>query len=113
MIRRIADLAHVNRGERNWIVIMENHDKDGLSTPDFVFHLRHRCTLLAMAYKLALKLMGTGPNFGACCAKAAEEYCSTGDNGMVADSSVARLNTVFRENFQDCNRKMLEGLLQP
>ena len=98
LARRIADLAHVNRGEKHWIDIIDNHDKDGVCTPEFVFQLRHKCTLLAKSYENALQLMGTGPNFNFCCKKAIDDYSSTSYDGYVNANAVELLNRVFREN---------------
>ncbi len=114
LVRRISDLVHVNHGERHWIDIVDNHDKDGLCTPDHIFHLRHKCTLLAKIYQIALDLMGNRTTFRTCCLKAINDYRSLGYDRITSPATIELWNRWFRvnENFPcPTSRKLKEPLL--
>jgi hypothetical protein len=79
--RRIDDLANVNRGERHWIDIIDNHDKENICTSKHIFYIRNKCLLLAMAYKNALEFMGDfTKNWEQCCDKAIRDCSDVGFN---------------------------------
>jgi hypothetical protein len=80
--RRIEDLAHVNRGEPNWIDVIDNYDQYNICTKGHIFFIRNKCLLLAMAYKNALEFMGdSSKNWLQCCEKAISDCLRTNLKG--------------------------------
>jgi hypothetical protein len=113
--RRIDDLAHVNRGERHWIDIIDNHDQDNICTSKHIFYIRNKCLLLAMSYKNALEFMGDfTKSWEQCCDKAIRDCSDVGFNGIRSGRTITTWNQWFRkhENFPCPTTKKLQEPLR-
>jgi hypothetical protein len=111
--RRIDDLAHVNRGERHCIKIIDNHDEDHICTSSHIFYIRNKCLILAMAYKNALEFMGDfSKNCEQCCEKAIRDCSDVGFNNVQHARTIMSWNRWFRkhESFPCPTTKKLQEL---
>ena len=67
---RIERLQQANRSVNGWKDLVDKHDKDNLCSPYDVFIIRQRCSILCLAYTVALEEMNSMKWQSGCCEKA-------------------------------------------
>jgi hypothetical protein len=97
--QRIERLQQVNRTADGWRDIVDRHDKDNLCSPYDVFIIRQRCSILCLAYMIALEEMNAARWMEDCCAEACRDNNKIGiEAAATNERTVARWNILLRGN---------------
>ena len=94
---RIEKLRRVNKFEKAWRDVVENHDKDNVCSPYDIFVYRQRAELLCLSYIYALELM-PGVTWTGVCEKACKELNRLGNEAATSAHSVGKWNRTFLSN---------------
>ncbi|KAI2507244.1 hypothetical protein MHU86_7201 [Fragilaria crotonensis] len=68
--QRIERLQQVNRSPDGWRDLIDKHDVDNLCSPYDIFIIRQRCSILCLAYIMALEEMNSARWVEDCCSQA-------------------------------------------
>ena len=99
--QRIDRLQQANRSVEGWKDIVENHDKDNLCSTYDVFIIRQRCSILCLAYSLALEEMNSSRWVKDCCATAILTLSRLGMEATgTNEETVAGWNVLLRSNHE-------------
>lgn len=96
--QRIERLQQVNRSPDGWRDIIDNHDVDNLCSPYDVFIIRQRCSILCLAYIIALEEMNSARWVEDCCSQAVYECSRMGIEAATSKLTVAGWNILLRAN---------------
>ena len=82
-----------------WKDLVEKHDKDNLCSPYDVFIIRQRCSILCLAYTVALEEMNSARWIEDCCARAVFTSSKMGiEAAGTREKTVAGWNILLRAN---------------
>ena len=95
--QRIDRLQQVNRSHEGWREIIDKHDVDNLCSPYDVFIMRQHCSILCLAYIIALEEMNSARCVEDCCgAQAVYESSRMGIEAATSKLTVAGWNILLR-----------------
>jgi hypothetical protein len=97
--QRIERLQQVNRSPDGWKDLVDKHDVDNLCSPYDIFIIRQRCSILCLAYTVALEEMNSVRWIEDCCAKAIYDSSRMGiEAAATTERTVADWNILLRAN---------------
>ena len=96
---RIARLQQVNRSQDGWRDLVDKHDVDNLCSAYDIFIIRQRCSILCLAYTLALEEMNSVCWVEDCCSQAIYDSGRMGiEAAATTERTVAGWNILLRAN---------------
>ena len=101
--QRIERLQQANRSPEGWRDLIDKHDVYNLCSPYDIFIIRQRCSILCLAYILALEEMNSAW-WEECCSKAVYDSNLIGIEAATNERTVASWNILIRAN---CERFLL------
>jgi hypothetical protein len=97
--QRIERLQQVNRSPDGWRDLVDKHDVDNLCSPYDIFIIRQRCSILCLAYTVALEEMNSARWIEDCCAQAIYDSSRMGiEAAATTERTVADWNILLRAN---------------
>jgi len=97
--QRIERLQQVNRSPDGWRDLVDKHDVDNLCSPYDIFIIRQRCSILCLAYTVALEEMNSARWIEDCCAQAIYDSSRMGiEAAATSERTVAEWNILLRAN---------------
>ncbi|KAI2506135.1 hypothetical protein MHU86_8270 [Fragilaria crotonensis] len=96
--QRIERLQQVNRSPDGWRDLIDKHDVDNLCSPYDIFIIRQRCSILCLAYIMALEEMNSARWVEDCCSQAVYDSNRMGIEAATSKLTVAGWNILLRAN---------------
>jgi hypothetical protein len=97
--QRIERLQQANRSPDGWKDLVDKHDVDNLCSPYDIFIIRQRCSILCLAYTVALEEMNSVRWIDDCCAQAIYDSSRMGiEAAATTERTVADWNILLRAN---------------